>query len=181
VRHRFKLHPDSQCGAASQIEAEVTRSRSGNLTLHYFVAGNIDKLLMPSLAASVRTDGLWRHSCFEAFVCAPPLANYFEFNFAPSTQWAAYRFDRYREGMAIASEIGAPHIEIHSSGGGFELQVSLALKPLTNLAVGAAWRLGLSAVLEEADGRKSYWALAHPPGNADFHHADCFALELPAP
>jgi hypothetical protein len=38
--------------------------------------------------------------------------------------------------------------------------------------------LGLSAVLEEANGRKSYWALAHPPGKADFHHADCFTLEF---
>ena len=26
----------------------------------------------------------------------------------------------------------------------------------------------------------SYWALAHPPGKPDFHHPDCFALELPA-
>jgi len=31
--------------------------------------------------------------------------------------------------------------------------------------------LGLSAVLEETNGRKSYWALAHPPGKADFHHS----------
>ena len=42
------------------------------------------------------------------------------------------------------------------------------------------WRLGLSAVIEEADGTKSYWALAHPPGSPDFHHADCFVVELPA-
>jgi hypothetical protein len=35
--------------------------------------------------------------------------------------------------------------------------------------------LGLSAVLEEQDGTKSYWALAHPPGGKpDFHHPDCF-------
>jgi hypothetical protein len=41
------------------------------------------------------------------------------------------------------------------------------------------WQLGLSAVLEEADGTKSYWALAHPPGDKpDFHHADCFAAQL---
>ena len=41
------------------------------------------------------------------------------------------------------------------------------------------WRLGLSAVLEEKDGTKSYWALAHPPGAPDFHHPDCFAAQLP--
>jgi len=40
------------------------------------------------------------------------------------------------------------------------------------------WQLGLSAVIEEKSGRKSYWALAHPPGEADFHHSDCFAHEF---
>jgi hypothetical protein len=41
-------------------------------------------------------------------------------------------------------------------------------------------KLGLSAVIEEKDGTLSYWALAHPPGRADFHDPACFALELPA-
>ena len=44
----------------------------------------------------------------------------------------------------------------------------------------AVWALGLSAILEEKDGTKSYWALAHPPGDKpDFHAADCFAASLP--
>jgi len=42
------------------------------------------------------------------------------------------------------------------------------------------FHIGLAAVIEELDGTKSYWALAHPPGAPDFHHADCFALTLPA-
>jgi hypothetical protein len=29
-----------------------------------------------------------------------------------------------------------------------------------------------------ADGVLSYWALQHPPGNSDFHHADAFALQI---
>ena len=45
----------------------------------------------------------------------------------------------------------------------------------------AGARIALSAVIEEVDGTKSYWALRHPPGAPDFHHPDCFALELPAP
>jgi hypothetical protein len=39
---------------------------------------------------------------------------------------------------------------------------------------------GLSAVIADKDGRTAYWALAHPPGKADFHHKDCFALQLEA-
>ncbi|MDF7777123.1 DOMON-like domain-containing protein [Sphingomonas sp. AOB5] len=49
------------------------------------------------------------------------------------------------------------------------------------LAAPRDWEMGISAVIEEADGTKSYWALKHPAGKPDFHHPDCFALELPAP
>ena len=38
--------------------------------------------------------------------------------------------------------------------------------------------LGLSAVIEEQDGTKSYWALAHPDGPPDFHDPACFAASL---
>jgi len=48
-------------------------------------------------------------------------------------------------------------------------------------AVPVGARIGLSAVIEETDGTKSYWALRHPPGKPDFHHPDCFALTLGAP
>ena len=43
---------------------------------------------------------------------------------------------------------------------------------------GRSLRLGLSAVVEEYDGMLSYWALRHPPGKPDFHHAAAFALVL---
>jgi len=52
------------------------------------------------------------------------------------------------------------------------------LDRLSSLPLDARWRLGLSALIEEPSGHKSYWALAHPPGKADFHHPDCFAHEL---
>jgi len=49
------------------------------------------------------------------------------------------------------------------------------------IAVDAAvtWELGLSAVLEEQDGAKSYWALAHTSPAPDFHDPGCFIARLP--
>ena len=110
---------------------------------------------------------------------AVPEAGYCEFNFAPSTQWAAYVFDGYRSFMRDADGIDTPRIDIRSDSARLELEVSLDLDSL--LPRDAVWQLGLAAVIEETNGRKSYWALAHPPGKPDFHHSDCFALELPAP
>ena len=49
---------------------------------------------------------------------------------------------------------------------------------LSGLLPQTALQLGLAVVLEDQQGRISYWALQHPPGNADFHHDAGFALQL---
>jgi hypothetical protein len=175
----LRLHPHSTCLAARRIEVDVARPRPGAVLLGYLVTGAIGDLYMPPAAAPVRADELWRRTCFEAFVGASPGEAYFEFNFAPSRQWAAYRFSGYRTGMSVAAEMAAPRIEVRTTAESFQLQVSLELDRLPGLPSDAPWRLGLAAVIEEAGGHKSYWALAHPPGRADFHHAEGFAHELP--
>ena len=173
MRHTLRLHPDSLCAAATQIEVDVARPRPDSLVLSYVVSGRISDLRLPPIVAAVRADELWQHTCFEAFVRPSAGPGYYEFNFSPSTQWAAYGFDGYRSGMRVATEIDAPRIELRSSVESYTLQAALEFDGLS-----LPWRLGLAAVLEETNGRKSYWALAHPPGKADFHQADCFALEL---
>ena len=173
MRQVLKLHPECRSDAVSRIEVEVARPSAGVLLLTYAVTGKLGDLSLPPVAASVRADELWRHTCFEAFVQPAGGASYYELNFAPSTQWAAYRFDRYREGMASA-EIAAPHLEIERTPQTYNLRAALTLP------CEGALRLGFSAVIEETNGGRSYWALAHATGKPDFHHSDCFALELPA-
>ena len=174
MRESLRLHPDSPGAAATRIEADVAYTRPGSLVLSYVVHGRISDLRLPTVVAPTRADELWQHTCFEAFVGAADGPAYYEFNFSPSTQWAVYRFSGYRSGMRVATEIGAPLIDVRSSAEGYTLQAKLELDRLSS----PLWRLGLAAVLEETSGRKSYWALAHPSGKADFHHADCFTLEL---
>jgi hypothetical protein len=178
MRQPLRRHPDSLCFAATHIEVEVARPHAGSLVLSYVVTGRIGDLRMPPVTAAVRSDELWQHTCFEAFVRTSPDAAYYEFNFAPSTQWAAYRFDSYRSGMRAATEIGAPRVEVQSTPECYTLQASLELARLPGLPRDAPWHLGLSAIVEDTSGRKSYWALAHPPGKPDFHHSDCFAHEF---
>ena len=43
---------------------------------------------------------------------------------------------------------------------------------------GKAFDFNLAVVLEERDGTKSYWALAHAPDKPDFHAPDCFIAKL---
>ena len=176
MRLSLTPHPDTPCDAVQSLEVDVARLRGGSLQLRYILAARLDDLAIPAVAESVRADGLWRHTCFEAFVRPEPGPAYVELNFAPSAAWAAYRFDDYREGMAEA-EIGELRFMRTSLFGTFEYRALIGLAPA--IPVDAAWRLGASAVIEEASGRISYWALAHPPGKPDFHHADGFTLDLP--
>ena len=130
MRLALKLHPHSLCAAVTGVEVDVTRQQDGSLCLSYIVTGKIADLRLPPVAASARADELWRSTCFEAFICAAPGAAYYEFNFAPSTQWAAYRFDGYRTGMRVATEIAAPRIEVQSAPERYALQATLDLSSL---------------------------------------------------
>lgn len=168
------LHPDYRCDAVDRIDVELDRPSARSVQLRYRVSGAVSDLALPASARPERTDGLWNYSCFEFFLGREEGPGYVEFNFAPSSRWAAYSFRDRRSGMALL-ETTAPAIETQAGEGWYELTARIELPDLG----GADLRMGLSAVIEEARGPKSYWALAHPPGKADFHHPDCFALHLP--
>ncbi len=177
MRQLLRLHPDSSCFAVTHIEVEVARPRARTLVFTYTVTGRISDLAMPSVAAVARNDELWRHTCFEAFIGSSTDVAYYEFNFAPSRQWAAYQFSSYRSGMRVATEIDAPRITVQSNRERHVLRVRLDVSQLS-LGRGATLRVGLSAVIEEVGGHRSYWALAHPSGKPDFHHSNSFVLEV---
>ncbi|MBX9796125.1 DOMON-like domain-containing protein [Sphingomonas sp.] len=164
-------HPSSNPPAGRAVAVRVARQGDG-LTLDYLVGGPAT-LIVPPVDVPARTDGLWRTTCLELFAGLAGGA-YLEFNFSPSTRWAAYRFTGYRDGMTPLP-LAAPPRVLRGESGALSLAVSLPLA----LENGAA--IGLTAVIEEADGTKSYWALAHAPGPPDFHNRDCFIATLPAP
>ena len=180
MRQALTLHPDSRCAAVDGIEVTVARPAPNCLTVAYRLSGRLAELEIPVLCEPERRDGLWKHSCFEAFLRAPPSSAYYELNFAPSRHWAAYRFKDHRQGMADARDIPPPVIALRSNDESLELRAGLDLEALDLLSHDTAWSLGFTAVIEEKSGRISYWALAHPPGAPDFHHSDCFVIRLPA-
>jgi hypothetical protein len=175
----LKRHPESQGGEGVILVAEGLRVDARRLTLRYRLTGATDAVVIPPMTRSERTDELWRRTCLEAFI-ARPGGGYYEFNFAPSTQWAAYGFDGYRSAMAPAEPVPTPSFTAAEEDG-YALHVDLDLAGLADLPSDEPWRVSLTAVLEHADGGRSYWALAHAAGKPDFHHPDSFVLDLPAP
>jgi hypothetical protein len=173
VRQSLAAHPDFPLAAVAGIEAVALRHGT-HLTLTYRLSGRTADIVLPQPAASLRRDELWRTTCFEAFIRPGDSEAYFEFNLAPSGEWAAYSFSGYRSEMANA-EVAPPVIAFSAGPDGWALTATLGLPDIAAVP----WRIALTAVIEEAGGRKSYWSLAHAPGRPDFHHASGFILELP--
>jgi hypothetical protein len=163
-------HPTTPTAAVRSLMVHVERARNA-LSLRYLLAGHVERLRIPVPRQPVRADGLWRRTCFEAFVAADGAPAYREFNFSPSGEWAAYAFANYREGGS-ALDCGPPTIHCRRSPGVFELEAEVPFPP------GGSLRLGLSAVLEDAEGLRSYWALRHPGARPDFHDPASFTLTL---
>ena len=165
-------HPDAGGEYVWSIAAEAELSGDGMLGCRYALRGDMARLRLPRAGGGRRADGLWRHTCFEAFVAVAESTNYYEFNFSPALDWAAYRFEDYRTGMTVAPLARAPGLQVRRDSDGLELAASVPLAAVREL------RLALAAVVEEESGRLAYWALRHPPGNPDFHHPESFTLEL---
>lgn len=168
-------HPSSPSGAVRAVEARVARAPDGVLTLTYSVEGDVSRMRVPPPHPACRADGLWRHTCFEAFVASGPGPAYLELNFSPSGEWASYDFSAYRAGGIPAEDTGVPAVTVTRGETGLTVDATVCV---TRLRGGVPARVALAAVLEESSGSLSYWALEHPSGKPDFHHPRSFALQI---
>lgn len=185
---KFRLHllchPATHAPVVRSIEVHGARATDGGLELAYCLRGDMARLRIPAPEMPGCNDGLWEHTCFEAFISVHGEGAYREFNFSPSGQWATYDFSTYRQRRHAFPLAAAPQITSRLYGGRIELEVVLSAPLLPPGAAAATVDIGLSAVVEAADlvdGSHSYWALYHPSDLPDFHHRDAFALELASP
>lgn len=157
----------------ANVEHAASLAAVATTNIWFGVGAPATRFIIPEGTGPERADELWKTTCFEAFLRALGAEAYREWNFAPSGQWAAYDFTSARTGMSNA-EAADPYIRMEDNLTWWALGASIAVPADTN------WELGLSAVLEEKDGTRSYWALAHPnPDKPDFHDPGCFAAHLP--
>ncbi|RZJ36332.1 MAG: DOMON-like domain-containing protein [Brevundimonas sp.] len=170
-------HPDTLGSPLTAIRVRPHWSQGGRLTLSIFLEGDADKVRLPSRQEAGPADDLWMHTCLELFVKAGD-GGYYEFNFSPSGRWAAYRFKGYRDGMAKVLPARITGFGYRAEPGLIGGHVELDLEGLVGIDLEAPLTVGVSAVIEDSDGRKTYWALAHPPGKPDFHHSSAFAGEI---
>ncbi len=172
-------HPASPTsGVVRRIDVEISMTAEGGLRLRYFVDGDVTRIVVPPHAPSGPADGLWRHTCFEAFIAGQESAAYCEFNFSPSTQWAVYGFTGYREGMSPLAHATPPLVAASITADRIALEAVISRETLLALPGDSKLRLGLAAVVERTDGGMSHWALTHPGERPDFHDPSGFVLQV---
>ncbi len=174
-------HPRTPGAAVYGIGAEIRFIKPAVLFCDYTLHADMTQVRIPPLRGGSPVDGLWQHTCFEAFIGLPEAGPYYEFNFSPAGDWAAYRFGAYRESAAGAPVAPPPHLQLYRSAERLELSATVHIGALAEIAEAALLRIALAAVVEDAAGELSYWSLRHAAGKPDFHHSDGFVLELPAP
>jgi len=175
----LQCHPRTPTGAGDSVDITVER-RQRDLVLratHPLLSKEGARGRSWSTSGT-RADGLWNHTCIEAFLRLPGEPGYHEINLAPSGDWQIYRFREYRELLPLPDIRVPPCIAIERSHTAFVLEARLDLVQLDPRYGSEPLQLALAAVLEEQDGRLSYWALAHPDGAPDFHHPDAFRIRL---
>jgi hypothetical protein len=169
--------PGSAFPEGMRITGAVIR-RGGELDLRLEMKGPLDRIVLTEPApAPERRVGLWETTCFEFFLTRPGDRGYWEVNLSPGGHWNIFRFDDYRQGMQPEAAFKAIPFTSRSTPGHWQLDLSLDLSSLG--IEGAAWGMAVSTVIAERTGGLSYWALAHPAPQPDFHHRDAFVLEMP--
>ena len=173
----LKRHPNTSGDAVQGIDVAVSRA-GGILSLTFRLRADLDRIRVPPQRAPAVVHELWKHTCFEVFIAREGSSEYFELNLSPSSEWAGYQFRDYREIAGLVDEGLAPRIAVRIGTDGLQLATAIQLALLAPALATAGLDIGLSAVIEDRDGRLSYWALNHPAAQADFHHRDTRTLRL---
>ena len=173
ISHPATPPTNSELKVWASVDHAASLAAVATTNIWFGVGGPASRFVIPEADEPSRKDELWKATCFEAFLRPLAQDRYTEWNFAPSGDWAAYDFTSYRDGMAKAEVGQPPYIRMEDNLTWWTLGATIAIPADVN------WELGLAAVLEEKDGTKSYWALAHPSDKPDFHDPGCFAARLP--
>jgi hypothetical protein len=159
------------------ITGEITREKN-QLSIRYEVRGDLEQLALPPLSVfPTRKDDLWKATCFEFFITIPNQPQYWEFNMSPSGDWNAYKMDAYRR-IGFREEISIKQIqfEVRKDASEFFLNANVGLNPIIHHD--DTLNVGITAVTQTKDKLESYWALAHPGPQADFHLRESFLIHM---
>lgn len=172
LRCLLECHPRTPCAAVRAVETEIVVDAKDEIVVGYRIIGDLAGLRVPRIGTRLDPERLWEHTCCELFVAPTTRDDYVEWNFSPTGQCTRFDFSSYRR-RERASPILAPSSVRVDPG-----QLRLTARAPLGCGIGDSARVSLTTVIEDATGRRSYWAMRHPLDQPDFHHREGFALSL---
>ncbi len=174
----FCLQQFRSNGSEPKIRIIGNIARHSNiLLLGYALIGPLADVIIPAPAdVPMRKNALWEETCFEFFICADGSDNYWEFNLSPAGHWNIYRFTSYRAGMQQEQAFQSLPFSVRVLDGALRHSRDHAREKI--LPAGQALKVSVSAIINTVNDGLTYWALAHPGPQPDFHRKESFILEL---
>src|SRR5262249_26136974 len=142
-------HPDTPSQAVQEIQVRAGWTQDNTLIFTYALKAELTRLGTRPRSPPGKADRLWQHTCFEAFVSVKGNPEYYEFNFAPSGEWAAYSFQRYRDGSPLEGDMLAPRISVSNAADRLELYAIIGLDRLPTIPPHACLFFSLSALIRD--------------------------------
>ena len=201
IRRQLQMHESSR-SSLSGVEVEVARSGARSLRLRWVARGTVRNIRLPKLHAIARADT--KEVCrFSLFARAVGQDEHLRLDVFPSGKWELALFasrtgqrSEFTSGRVSQFDIlerlkplsDDKRAKLKQSGfdtlerfepSFLSISATLELKPNYELPPETDWELGAAALIEEKNGNRSCWALAHPPGAPDLSHPDSFAIRLP--
>ncbi len=180
MNHTFDLVPFSRSECPNITTTTVLQIHYPFLRIQFAVRGpDLVAIAFPEIHPGLppsRKDLLWQHTCFEAFFGKRNHPNYWELNLSPSGDWNFYRLSGYRKDLEADPSIQSPPVlhAGHESRDLYRIEAKIDLSPLFAEQQITDLQIGLTAVIETQDGKKSYWALRHCGEQPDFHLRESF-------
>jgi len=168
-------HPKDSLHETISMHVKLSWLNDSYLNIDYRYSAD-DIIISAEELSPIFRNELWKDTCFEMFIQVD--SGYYELNFAPNGDWAAYHFDSYRSGMQRVN-ISQPIIRKEQNKDSMTVSVVLDMSFIGKSTDYSSLNIGLSAILHSDEG-KSHWALKHRAYKPDFHQKDCFSHRLEA-
>ncbi len=169
VNKLFKLIPFSQPQFPLEIEVAFLRSHE-SIDLTYTLTGDVNHIHFHTWPNEQnRIKGLWKHTCFEFFICDSQ-KNYYEFNFSSDNKWNCFYFDAKKD-RTIVEYLPLNFIQTNFQNN--QLKIQIPFKVLS-WPQGFDFTINLSAVIEWQNQILDYFALKHCDTRPNFHHLSSY-------
>ncbi|MBT7610521.1 MAG: hypothetical protein HN576_12250 [Bacteriovoracaceae bacterium] len=152
---------------------------TSSLNVEYLLKGNIESIdLSKENTTRKRVIGLWKKTCFELFIKNKNTDDYFEFNFAPNTDWNLFHFLDIRSELKEFKTTTCPLVKVKQSNVEFQMQIIIPKQIFPDKFISNGEMMYSPTSIIHKSSHIYHFASIHPDNKLDFHRYQSFDQSL---